>query len=203
MDRINEFRRYKGPKLLVSDEGTTVLTVLRLAKVFEEIELSDGKINRAKVDLLGEFKKFLVSISGMGDSREAWIWVVCQVINCEDLGLTGGVRSIFRSIALVSPKNRNAVNTFFTTGFVPLPPGGRDELYQLMESSECNRAFYDGKTDKWLPTPKWRNHSGYDRDTRQMTAIEVAEDPWDGTAIANPQRTAYQAVIEPVAGEVI
>jgi hypothetical protein len=72
-----------------------------------------------------------------------------------------------------------------------------------MESSECNRAFYDGKTDKWLPTPKWRNHSGYDRDTRQMTAIEVAEDPWDGTAIATPQRTDYQAVIEPVAGEVI
>lgn len=187
MDRIAEFRRYKGPKLLVSDEGTMTLTVLRLAKVYEDFELGDGKFSRVKLDLLGEFKKFLVGISGMGDSRETWIWIVCQVINCEDLGLTGGVRSIFRSIALVSPRNRNAVTTFFSTGFVPLPPGGKDALYEMMEASACNRAYYDGKVDKWLPTPAWENHSGYDRDTRTVVNPQAlplfdnekpAVDPW-------------------------
>lgn len=197
MDCVREFRAHKGPKLLVSDEGTTVLTVLQLCKVYEEIEVGDGTIQRSRVDLLGEFKKFLVSISGMGDSREAFIWIVCQVINCKDLGLTGGVRSIFRSIALVSPKNRNAVSTFFSTGFVPLPPGGKDALYEMMESSPCNRAFYDGKTDRWQPTPRWVNHSGFDRDTRTTTVIP--DDPWTSpdTAIANPSLTPPPLPLSP------
>jgi hypothetical protein len=211
MDRINEYRAYRGSKLLVIDEGTTALTVLKLAKVYDERELGDGKSQSFRVDLLGEFKKFLVAISGMGDSRDAWIWIVCQVINCDDLGLTGGVRSIFRSIALVSPKNRNAVSTFFSTGFVPLPPGGKDALYRMMDTSPCNRAFYDGKTDKWLATPLWKNHSGYNRDTRTVEAQPMTTpaypilgllDPWGESAIANPQNTAFEASIEPVMGAV-
>lgn len=208
IDRINEYRAYTGPKLLVLDEGTTAFTVLKLAKVFEERDMGNGAVKMVPVDLLGEFKKILVAISGMGDSRESWIWIVCQVINCADLGLTGGVRSIFRSIALVSPKNRNAVATFFSTGFVPLPPGGKDALYKMMDNSECNRAFYDGKTDEWVPTPVWPNHSGYNRDTRQQvatpqtttgdvtqqmtlpvqlapdpiaTAVKPDDDPWENT----------------------
>jgi hypothetical protein len=219
MDRLGEYRNHSGPKLLVLDEGTTAFTVLKLAKVFEERELGNGAVKSLPVDMLGEFKKFLVTISGMGDSRESWVWIVCQVINCADLGLTGGVRSIFRSIALVSPKNRNAVATFFSTGFVPLPPGGKDALYEMMDNSECNRAFYDGKTDEWVPTPVWPNHSGYNRDTRQQVdvpqtttgnvsqqmtlpvqptpqpiavAVKPDDDPWENTnaqLVTDPQET--------------
>jgi len=189
MARIDEYRDYRGPKLLVLDEGTMVLTILKLAKVFGERAIGD-KIVPYKLDLLGEFKKFLVAISGMGDSRESWIWLVCQVINCEDLGITGGVRSIFRSIGLVSPQNKNAVTTFFATGFVPLPPGGKEALYRMMEQSPCNRAFYDGKTDKWAPTPLWENHSGYNRDTR-TTLADLTTDLWSSTH--NPEDDIWES----------
>jgi hypothetical protein len=210
MARMEEFKAYPGPKLLVSDETSMVLTVMQLAKIYDEEELSNGKIQRTRKNLMGEFKKALIELSAMGDSDEHFVWMVCQVINCDDLGITGGIRSIFRAIALVSPKNRNAVSTFFSTGFVPLPPGGKDALYRMMDTSPCNRAFYDGKKDKWLPTPLWTNHSGYNRDTRTVETKPMYSsacpspglDPWGEPAIATPQHTAFEASIEPVMGAV-
>jgi hypothetical protein len=63
---------------------------------------------------------------------------------------------------------------------------------------------------QFVPAPELHNYSAWDRDSSTVIApsgepaIESLNvDPWDGTAIATPQRTAYQAVIEPVAGEVI
>jgi hypothetical protein len=103
----------------------------------------------------------------MGDSGETWFWLMAQSANLRDLGISGGVRSIFRAIALVSPKNRNAVEALLSTDFVPLPEGGKDEVYRLMEQSPVNRAFYDGKNDRWMSSPKLQNWSGYDRDSRQ------------------------------------
>jgi hypothetical protein len=166
MARLSEFKRFQGPKLLVIDEGATVLTTLRLAKIYEYRETPNGKEQAIKVDLLGQFKAFLTHVSSMGDSEDNWMWFVSQIINCDDLGISGGQRSIFRGIGLVSPKNRKAVDNFFATGFVPLPKGGKDEVYRLMAESPCDRAYYDGKTDQWASSQPLENHSGFDRDSR-------------------------------------
>ena len=166
MARLSEFKRFQGPKLLVIDEGATVLTTLRLAKIYEYRQTPNGKEQAIKVDLLGQFKAFLTHVSSMGDSEENWMWFISQIINCDDLGISGGQRSIFRGIGLVSPKNRKAVDNFFATGFVPLPKGGKDEVYRLMEESPCDRAYYDGKTDQWASSQSLENHSGFDRDSR-------------------------------------
>jgi hypothetical protein len=171
MARLNQFKQFEGPKLLVIDEGATVLTTLRLAKIYEYRTTPNGKEQAIKVDLLGQFKAFLTHVSSMGDSEENWMWFVSQIINCDDLGISGGQRSIFRGIGLVSPKNRKAVDNFFATGFVPLPKGGKDEVYRLMEQSPCDRAYYDGKTDQWASSQPLENHSGFDRDTRQYVGV--------------------------------
>jgi hypothetical protein len=171
MSRLSQFKQFEGPKLLVIDEGATVLTTLRLAKIYEYRETPNGKEQAIKVDLLGQFKAFLTHVSSMGDSEENWMWFVSQIINCDDLGISGGQRSIFRGIGLVSPKNRKAVDNFFATGFVPLPKGGKDEVYRLMAESPCDRAYYDGKTDQWASSQPLENHSGFDRDTRQYVGV--------------------------------
>lgn len=166
MSRLHDFQRLQGPKLLILDEGLSCLMTLKLARVYEYRTTDSGKEQVVKVDMMGRFKGFLAYISSMGDSENEWIWLVSQLVNCEDLGLTGGQRAIFRSIALVSPKNKNACENFFSTKFVPLPDGGKQGVYDLMARSPCDRAYYDGKTDQWQPTPIWQNYSGYDRDNR-------------------------------------
>ena len=166
MARLTQFKQFEGPKLLVIDEGATALATLRLAKVYEYRTTPGGKEQQIKVDMMGQFKMFLTHVSSMGDSEDNWMWFVSQIINCDDLGISGGQRSIFRGIGLVSPKNRKAVDNFFATGFVPLPKGGKDEVYRLMAESPCDRAYYDGKTDQWASSQPLENHSGFDRDSR-------------------------------------
>lgn len=166
MARLTQFKQFEGPKLLVIDEGATALATLRLAKTYEYRTTPSGKEQQIKVDMMGQFKMFLTHVSSMGDSEDNWMWFVSQIINCDDLGISGGQRSIFRGIGLVSPKNKKAVDNFFATNFVPLPDGGKAEVYRLMAESPCDRAYYDGKTDQWASSQPLENHSGFDRDSR-------------------------------------
>jgi hypothetical protein len=175
--RINEFKELKGPKLLVLDEGLMVCQTLKLAKLFDYQTTPDGKEKAVPIDAFGIFKNFLTYISSLGDSSDVWLWLVTQVINAGDLGISGGMRSIFRAIGIVSPKNRHAVNTFFATGFVPYPPGGLQGAYTLMDESPVDRAFYDGKLDKWMSMPELVNHSGWDRDKRASTNTKATKPP--------------------------
>jgi hypothetical protein len=175
--RINEFKEMKGPKLLVLDEGLMVCQTLKLAKLFDYQTTPDGKEKAVPIDAFGIFKNFLTYISSLGDSSDVWLWLVTQVINAGDLGISGGMRSIFRAIGIVSPKNRHAVNTFFATGFVPYPPGGLPGAYRLMDESPVGRAFYDGKLDKWMSMPELTNHSGWNRDKRASTNAKATNPP--------------------------
>jgi hypothetical protein len=38
-----------------------------------------------------------------------------------------------------------------------------------MDESPVDRAFYDGKLDKWMSMPELVNHSGWNRDKRAST----------------------------------
>lgn len=153
LERLEEFAAIQGPKLLVFDEGSAAIATLKLAS--------------KEIKAMGRLKAFVAHISSMGDSGETWLWMIAQIIHVSDLGMSGGFRGIFRAVALVSPKNRFALQSFLGTDFVPLPAGGMAEINALMEASPVNRAFFDGKTNQWMPSPRLQNWSGYDRDTRK------------------------------------
>jgi hypothetical protein len=153
LERLEEFAAIQGPKLMVFDEGSSAIATLKLA--------------HKDIKAMGRLKAFISQISAMGDSEETWLWMIAQIIHVSDLGMSGGFRGIFRAVALVSPNNRFALQSFLGTDFVPLPAGGMAEINALMEASPVNRAFFDGKTNQWMPSPKLQNWSGYDRDTRK------------------------------------
>ena len=153
LDRLEEFANIQGPKLMVFDEGSAAIATLKLA--------------HKDIKAMGRLKAFVAHISSMGDSGETWLWMIAQIIHVSDLGMSGGFRGIFRAVALVSPKNRFALQSFLGTDFVPLPEGGMAEIETLMNDSPVGRAFFDGKSNQWMPMPRLQNWSGYDRDTRQ------------------------------------
>jgi hypothetical protein len=176
LERLEEFAEIRGPKLMVLDEGSSAIATLKLA--------------HKDIKALGRLKAFIAHISSMGDSEETWLWMMAQIINVADLGMSGGFRGIFRAIGIVSPKNRYALKSFLATDFVPLPVGGMTEIYSLMNSSPVGRAFFDGKTAQWVPMPRLQNWSGYDRDSRQ--ALPGATVPIDPPT--NPQAIALERI---------
>ncbi|NJN30180.1 MAG: hypothetical protein HC824_06870 [Synechococcales cyanobacterium RM1_1_8] len=153
LKHLEEFSEIRGPKLMVLDEGSAAIATLKLA--------------HKDIKAMGRLKAFIAHISSMGDSGETWLWLMAQIIHVADLGMSGGFRGIFRAVAIVSPKNRFALQSFLATDFVPLPDGGMVEIDSLMNSSPVGRAFFDGKSNQWVPMPRLQNWSGYDRDTRQ------------------------------------
>jgi hypothetical protein len=151
---MDAFRRLSGPKLCIFDELMTAAT---------ELELADSKLKA-----LPKLKKFVVGLVGQGDSEAEWLWAMTQSPQVKDLGMSGGVRANLRVIGLVSPKNMTAVEALVSTQLIPKPDGGMDELRAIMAASPVGRAVFDGKIARWLPMPKLENHSGFDRDNRNL-----------------------------------
>jgi hypothetical protein len=82
------------------------------------------------------------------------------------MGMSGGTRTIFKPIAILSNQDRSAVQQFVRTTFVPTPTGGIEELYRIMDKSRVGRAIYCWQRGHWEPMPELENYSGYDRDSR-------------------------------------
>ena len=104
----------------------------------------------------------------MGDSLQNYIWEIGQVSNAKDLGVTAGIRSLFKPIAIVSNHDRRAANALLGTKFVPLPEDGKKAVMQMCDRSSCGRAVYDYVNDCWQSMPQLENLSGFDRDTRSF-----------------------------------
>jgi hypothetical protein len=176
LKRLEEFAAIQGPKLMVFDEGSAAIATLKLA--------------HKDIKAMGRLKAFIAHISSMGDSGETWLWMMAQIIHVADLGMSGGFRGIFRAVAIVSPKNRFALQSFLATDFVPLPDGGMAEIETLMNASPVGRAFFDGKNNQWVPMPRLQNWSGYDRDSRQaLPGATVEIDP-----PSNPDAQALERI---------
>jgi hypothetical protein len=149
--QMDDFNKLPSPKLLIFDEMLAASTELSMAH-------KDFKA-------MPRLKKFIAGIVAQGDSQGVWIWAMSQSVQVQDLGISGGVRGNLRAIGLVSPKNTTAIEGLTSTQLIPKPPGGMDELRQIMEASPVKRAVFDGKISRWLPMPKLENHSGFDRDS--------------------------------------
>ena len=150
---LEDFKAIEGPKLLVFDEVTY------LYKVWQTTEKESFE----------DYVQYKIGLSSMGDSLQNYIWEIGQVSNAKDLGVTAGIRSLFKPIAIVSNHDRRAANALLGTKFVPLPEDGRKAVMQMCDRSDCGRAVYDYVNDCWQPMPQLPNLSGFDRDTRSFS----------------------------------
>ncbi|MEL6456583.1 MAG: hypothetical protein AAFQ40_17950, partial [Cyanobacteria bacterium J06623_5] len=140
-------------KLLIFDEVTY------LYKVWEKTEK----------ETFEDYIQYKIGLSSMGDSLQSFIWEIGQVSNAKDLGVSAGIRSLFKPIAIVSNHDRRAANALLGTQFVPLPEDGKKAVMQMCDLSPCGRAVYDYVNDCWQPMPRLANLSGFDRDTRSFS----------------------------------
>ena len=150
---LEDFKAISGPKLLVFDEVTY------LYKVWQATDKNG----------FNDYIQYKIGLSSMGDSLDNYIWEIGQVSNAKDLGVTAGIRSLFKPIAIVSNHDRRAANALLGTEFVPLPEDGKKAVMQMCDLSECGRAVYDYVNDCWQPMPELENLSGFDRDTRSFS----------------------------------
>ncbi|MBE9063198.1 hypothetical protein [cf. Phormidesmis sp. LEGE 11477] len=159
---LEDFKAIEGPKLLVFDEVTY------LYKVWQTTEK----------DSFEDYIQYKIGLSSMGDSLDNYIWEIGQVSNAKDLGVTAGIRSLFKPIAIVSNHDRRAANALLATQFVPLPEeGGKKAVMNMCDLSPCGRAVYDYVNDCWQPMPQLPNLSGFDRDTRSFADKEPSASP--------------------------
>ncbi|MEL6491432.1 MAG: hypothetical protein AAFQ95_15855 [Cyanobacteria bacterium J06621_3] len=150
---LEDFKAITGPKLLIFDEVTY------LYKVWEKTEKESFE----------DYIQYKIGLSSMGDSLQGFIWEIGQVSNAKDLGVSAGIRSLFKPIAIVSNHDRRAANALLGTQFVPLPEEGKKAVMQMCDRSACGRAVYDYVNDCWQPMPQLPNLSGFDRDTRSFS----------------------------------
>ena len=153
---LEDFKAIEGPKLLVFDEVTY------LYKVWQTTEKESFE----------DYIQYKIGLSSMGDSLDNYIWEIGQVSNAKDLGVTAGIRSLFKPIAIVSNHDRRAANALLGTKFVPLPEEGKKAVMSMCDLSPCGRAVYDYVNDCWQPMPTLTNLSGFNRDTRSFARQE-------------------------------
>ena len=91
---LEDFKAISGPKLLIFDEVTY------LYKVWQTTEKESFE----------DYIQYKIGLSSMGDSLSNYIWEIGQVSNAKDLGVTAGIRSLFKPIAIVSNHDRRAAN---------------------------------------------------------------------------------------------
>lgn len=156
---LEDFKAIEGPKLLIFDEVTY------LYKVWQKTDKEGFE----------DYIQYKVGLSSMGDSLDNYIWEIGQVSNAKDLGVTAGIRSLFKPIAIVSNHDRRAANALLGTKFVPLPEEGKKAVMQMCDLSPCGRAVYDYVNDCWQPMPQLKNLSGFDRDTRSFAKQPPSE----------------------------
>ncbi|MEL6881778.1 MAG: hypothetical protein AAFP09_14725 [Cyanobacteria bacterium J06607_10] len=172
---LEDFKAIEGPKLLVFDEVTY------LFKVWQTTEKESFE----------DYIQYKVGLASMGDSLQNYIWEIGQVSNAKDLGVSSGIRSLFKPIAIVSSHDRRAANALLGTKFVPLPEDGKKAVMQMCDLSSCGRAVYDYVNDCWQPMPQLRNLSGFDRDTRSF-----AQAPQPPTPAPTPEPPNIRADLE-------
>ncbi|MEL7144566.1 MAG: hypothetical protein AAGL08_20445, partial [Cyanobacteria bacterium J06573_11] len=107
---LEDFKAIEGPKLLIFDEVTY------LYKVWQTTDKEGFE----------DYIQYKIGLSSMGDSLDNYIWEIGQVSNAKDLGVTAGIRSLFKPIAIVSNHDRRAANALLGTKFVPLPEDGKE-----------------------------------------------------------------------------
>jgi hypothetical protein len=144
----------------------------------------------------------------MGDSTGIHGICVTQSFNAGDSVDSEEVLKNLCLIGTFSQDDYSRVAKIVRLGKTNVSSMSEGEFSSIAAKSPRGRVMCVG--GQFVPAPELHNYSAWDRDSSTVIApsaepaIESLNvDPWDGTAIATPQRTAYQAVIEPAVSEVI
>ena len=148
---IKEFQKLPGKKLLILDEATYLASLMK----------DSGEGNW--------FKSVIVGLVSVGDSHGWNIWIIALNPNTEDIGVSGGVRSQFMPLTLITAESLSTYTALIATKWLPtdrkLPSV---DIQDLCKQSPVNRCYYYGQFNNWFALPSLTNYSGYDRDTRAM-----------------------------------
>ncbi|BAY78368.1 hypothetical protein NIES25_48420 [Nostoc linckia NIES-25] len=159
---IKEFQNLPSEKLLILDEATYLSTLMK----------NNGEGSW--------FKSVIAGLVSVGDS-EGWnIWIIALNPNTEDIGISGGMRSQFMALAIVTLESLATYTALTSTKW--LPPDRKlssEDIQDLCNESPVGRCYYYGQFNKWLPLPALTNYSGYDRDAREklQACLTVQPEP--------------------------
>lgn len=166
MEAYDNFAVENNGALLVIDEGTIIGARLKTAKC---TTLTDK----------------LIGITSCGGSTGKNVWFVAQTpfvgANGSD---TSGISQL-TPIVLVTSNNLSVVDSWKRASL--FKKFDTEEIAELVNQSECNRAVYFGKTAQWYAMNKLTNYSAFDRDTGKMIG-DVK------TADSNNQDTVIQSL---------
>ena len=159
MEDYDNFAVQNNGGLLVIDEGTIIGARLKTAKC---TTLTDK----------------LIGIASCGGSTGKNVWFVAQTpfvgANGSD---TSGISQL-TPIVLVNQTNLSVVDSWKRASL--FKKFDTEEIAELVNQSECNRAVYFGKTAQWYSLPKLINYSAYDRDAGKVIGdvkdVKQAED---------------------------
>jgi hypothetical protein len=146
IDEYDQFAVINNGALLVIDEGTII----------------GARLKTAKCTLLADK---LIGITSCGGSSGKNIWFVAQTpyVGANGSDLSG--ISQLTPIAIVSKNNLAVLDTWKSARL--FKKFDSDEIAELVQQSECDRAVYFGKTAEWYSMPELTNYSGYNRDKRE------------------------------------
>ena len=143
MEDYDKFAGANNGALLVIDEGTIIGARLKTAKC---TTLTDK----------------LIGITSCGGSSGKNVWFVAQTpfvgANGSD---TSGISQL-TPIVLVNETNLSVVDSWKRASL--FKKFDTEEISELVDQSECNRAVYFGKNAQWYAMNKLTNYSAFDRD---------------------------------------
>lgn len=140
----DDFTAQNNGALLVIDEGTIIGT-----------KLKDAKSNALNDKIIG--------VTSCGGSMGKNIWVFVQTPFAGGSGSTLSAISQMITIVLVRGDALGVLNQWKRSAL--FSKFNNEEVTELANNSDCNRAIYWGGSASWYSMPALVNHSHYDRDT--------------------------------------
>jgi hypothetical protein len=166
---FDQFAAANNGALLVIDEGTII----------------GSRLKAAKSTALGDK---LIGISSCGGSSGKNIWFLAQT---PYVGANGSDKSAIGQltpIVIVNKSNLAVLEAWKQASL--FKRFDTDEIAELIEQSECERAVYFGKTAQWYSMPSLTNYSGYNRDKGEYLPGFIPQD-------CNPTKLENSLNLEP------
>lgn len=123
---LKGFIAVEGPKLLVIDEALALKQ--KAGRWFKQIMIGFN------------------TLCSMGRESQSFGWIVSQSPNCEDFGISGGVRNAYRRVLVVASHNLGLL----TNGSTFFDGKPSDALL-----NETGRVYFDSLTNTWGVIPHW------------------------------------------------
>jgi hypothetical protein len=139
----DEFAANNNGALLIIDEGTII----------------GARLKTAKCTLLGDK---LIGITSCGGSSGKNIWFLAQTPYVGANGSDKSGISQLTPIVLVNESNLSVLEVWKQASL--FKKYDSDEVAELVEPSDCDRAVYFGKFARWYSMPTLQNYSGFNRD---------------------------------------